>query len=269
MSPRRYLPKSEGQAPYWCEYQPGSQSACWCVKAGAENSDPHSSLNYFRRYLDRIREIDPAKMPDFINQHLYPLIDCYEDSLETENLKEHIRSYRTVMKEKGLQNLDLIISEWGPLDRRITDSAAIGRFMSEMSDFFFRASDPALGLPADDYRLVQRWAWFVFTFSDSSTDPNNYPNLHLFDPISRQITQVGESYRQVAARYVSDFFCPVCPAGVLAKDQGNANCDAKINGLDFAWWAKGDPAADFNRQTGQISPIVDLADFYLWLVNYG
>lgn len=93
MSPRRYLPYTGGQAPNWCEFQPGSRSACWCIHPGSEDTDPNCSLAYFRRYLARIKYLAPDKMPDFINQHLYPLIDCYEDPLQVEALKASLYHY--------------------------------------------------------------------------------------------------------------------------------------------------------------------------------
>jgi hypothetical protein len=139
--------------------------------------------------------------------------------------------------------------------------------MEVLTTFFLTAKDPSLGQPEDDYRLVQRFAWFVFTFSGSVSDNNNYPNLHLFDPVSHQITTLGQRYQQLARRYVSNFICSVCPAPAV-KTQGDANCDGKINGLDFVLWAQSDSAADFTCRPDQTAPEIDLADFLLWLTNY-
>ncbi|MFH1841095.1 MAG: glycoside hydrolase family 99-like domain-containing protein [Candidatus Shapirobacteria bacterium] len=68
--------------------------------------------------------------------------------------------------------------------------------------------------------------------------------------------------------FVKIFNCPTCPAGILAKNLGNANCDTKVNALDFALWVKQDPAADFNCRAGQSQVVIDQEDLRLWLANY-
>jgi hypothetical protein len=72
-------------------------------------------------------------------------------------------------------------------------------------------------------------------------------------------------------------FCASCPSDP-PKNQGNANCDGKINSLDFALWRSVflNPAAtepekagvDFNCQPGETSHTIDLNDFLVWLNHY-
>lgn len=73
-------------------------------------------------------------------------------------------------------------------------------------------------------------------------------------------------------------FCQSCPAGMPAKTLGNANCDGKINAIDFAMWKNVyigtglipesvKAAVDFNCQAGQLSHAVDLSDFLIWAGN--
>ena len=58
-------------------------------------------------------------------------------------------------------------------------------------DTMLTATDPELGYPADDYRLVQRWAWF-------SLSDDTYPTGNLIDWADGSLTPLGQSY----ARYV-------------------------------------------------------------------
>lgn len=60
-------------------------------------------------------------------------------------------------------------------------------FMYASFDFLLTARDDFLGYPADDNRLVQRWAWY-------SLGDTVYPTGNLFDPDTGQITPLGLAY---------------------------------------------------------------------------
>lgn len=78
------------------------------------------------------------------------------------------------------------------------------------------------------------------------------------------------------------FFCLSCPVSVPAKSSGNADCDSKINVLDFSSWLKvyenithGLPVSDqekgevdFTCQPNQGTFIVGPEDAAVWARNY-
>ncbi len=77
-------------------------------------------------------------------------------------------------------------------------------------------------------------------------------------------------------------FCLSCPADRPAHQQGNANCDAEIDLIDFAFWSdvyqrrlEGEAVAaaeaarvDFNCQPTDETHQVDLVDFSIWQQSY-
>ncbi len=118
-----------------------------------------------------------------------------EDNDDVEAFKAQLLSFRRWMKEHGLQNKPLIVSEYGvvmPEDygfpfERVRD------FMYATFDFFLTAADPELGYPADGYRLVQKWCWF-------SLADTKYPTGNLYDPETRQLTRLGEAWKAYVRR---------------------------------------------------------------------
>lgn len=118
-----------------------------------------------------------------------------DDSGNLEAFKSQIWAFRRWMKEKGLQDKPLIVSEYGipmPTDygfpfERVRD------FMYATFDFFLTAADPTLGYPPDGYRLVQKWCWF-------SLGDLKYPTGNLFDPETKEMTPLGEAF----VRYIEN-----------------------------------------------------------------
>ena len=103
---------------------------------------------------------------------------------------QQIRAFRAWMKERGQQNKPLIVSEYGILYEHagMEDPDVVREFMLSTFDYFMNEKDCALGYPADDCRLVQRWAWF----SLDSRVFNQYARL--FDPWNRTMTGLGEAF---------------------------------------------------------------------------
>jgi hypothetical protein len=62
------------------------------------------------------------------------------------------------MKGKGWQNRPLWIAEYGVLGSFSQSKAQA--FMRSSWDFMRTAKDTGTGYKPDNYRLVQRWAWF-------------------------------------------------------------------------------------------------------------
>lgn len=111
-----------------------------------------------------------------------------EDSGNLDHFRQQIVAFRRWMADRGYQNYPLIVSEYGipmPVDYGFP-ADRVGRFLTGTFDYFLSAADPALGYPADNYRLVQLWCWY--SLSDA-----NY-NGHLFDPATGGMTAVGAAW---------------------------------------------------------------------------
>jgi hypothetical protein len=68
-------------------------------------------------------------------------------------------------------------------------------------DYFMTATDPDLGLPSDENRLVQRWSWY--SLNDKRFE--GYTTFsHLFDPYTDQITPLGLDFEA----YVTPYYTP-------------------------------------------------------------
>lgn len=108
---------------------------------------------------------------------------------------QQIRAFRNWMKERGQQNKPLIVSEYGVLywHDGLEDPQLVQDFMIKTFDYFLNTKDCSLGYPADDCRLVQRWAWYSLDDRGISSGFNQYGAL--FDPTTRKITGTGERFR--------------------------------------------------------------------------
>jgi hypothetical protein len=116
-----------------------------------------------------------------------------QDNDDIEIFQQQIVAFRQWMKEKGERDKPLIISEYGVLmpEAYGFDYARVKAFMYASFDYLTTATDDSLGYPADDNRLVQRWVWY----SLNNDDFEGYPSCqHLFDPETKQITQLGIDY---------------------------------------------------------------------------
>jgi hypothetical protein len=104
---------------------------------------------------------------------------------------DNIQALRGWMKENGYQDRPLIISEYGILwpewfAPQFTP-ARVSRFMTGTFDLFLYETDPDIGFPADDGRLVQTWAWYTLS------DKQPY-NGSLFYSANKQLTPMGAAY---------------------------------------------------------------------------
>lgn len=84
--------------------------------------------------------------------------------------KTAIADYRNLMKEFGWQNAELIINEFSPLEVYSGDTVFMKRYINEVNDYLANATDSNTGNPSDNYRLVQKWAWFIM---NKITDPKH------------------------------------------------------------------------------------------------
>ncbi len=58
-------------------------------------------------------------------------------------------------------------------------------------DFFAGATDDETGYPADGNRLIQWWFWY------SVFDSGDYPTGNLYDPDTRELTELGWVFAQL------------------------------------------------------------------------
>ncbi len=133
--------------------------------------------------------------------------------------REQILMMRQWMKNHGQTDKPLILSEFSILypfvgyddsvnptvcylkdefGRCFTPERVIN-YMHQTLDYLDSARDPELGYPADDYRLVQQWAWFsMWTGQQNSGSSSNllFENYTDFAPPDPSaLTEVGSAYR--------------------------------------------------------------------------
>jgi len=137
--------------------------------------------------------LDPADTPPG---------DWIERNDDFDIFVENIVRFRTWMAQHGYRDVPLLMSEFGILVPGQWypqfDAARVNAFMDRTFDYLLNTTDAALGLPADNNRLVQRLSWY------STTDQNF--NGFLFLP-DGQMTAIGANYkaRAEALREEVDF----------------------------------------------------------------
>jgi hypothetical protein len=126
---------------------------------------------------------------------------CLRDQDNLAVFWQRIREFRQWMADRGERNKPLIISEYGVLfpedytdeDGNPFGQARVGSFMTSSFDLLLNETDPEIGYVHDGNRLVQGWAWFSL-----SSDPFFWGGT-LFDPVSKEIRQLGRVYRDYTA----------------------------------------------------------------------
>jgi hypothetical protein len=119
-----------------------------------------------------------------------------EDHGNLELFKKQIIAFRNWMVKNGYQKVPLALTEFGilmPNDYGFPIEK-VSEYMNISFDWLQNARDKAIGDPADDYRLVQRWAWF------SLADPT-YPAPNLADMSNDTLTELGKVFQ----KYVTTF----------------------------------------------------------------
>lgn len=118
-----------------------------------------------------------------------------QDNDNIEIFKQNIERFRQWMAERGYQDCPLIITEFGvqmwpeygfPPER-------VNAFMNAAFEYLMTVTS-TVGYPADEYRLVQRWAWY------SLTDDNF--NGWLFDPKTKARTVFGDNFARYTGRVI-------------------------------------------------------------------
>jgi hypothetical protein len=100
------------------------------------------------------------------------------------------------MKDRGYQDRPLVISEYGILLSQYHGfpHSVVRNYMLGSFDFMLNTKDSATGYPADDYRLVQQFAWFSLNYYEFDLTTYQGLNGNLFDHSSRQIKPLGVDF---------------------------------------------------------------------------
>jgi hypothetical protein len=127
------------------------------------------------------------------NDAYWGMLYTFDDADDIEVFKQQIRDFRQWMKDKGERDKPLIISEYSVLygESQGFDYQRVKDYLYATFDFLTTATDASLGYPADDNRLVQRWAWYSL---DDAEFEGAVTHHHLFDPQAHQIVQLGVDY---------------------------------------------------------------------------
>jgi len=86
------------------------------------------------------------------------------ESVDVGVMQNNLRAFRQWMHKRGYGDKPLIITEFGvlwPPYYEGFDNSVVARYLNDVFTMFLSAADPAIGLTADDNRLVQMWAWFA------------------------------------------------------------------------------------------------------------
>ncbi len=119
-----------------------------------------------------------------------------EDSNDQDIFRRHLVEFRAWMRDRGFQDRPLLVTEFGilmPPDYGFLPQQ-VKAFLEGTFDIMLTATDEEIGYPADDYRLVQRWAWW-------SHSSRQYPSGNLFDPDTKEITLLGWAFADYAATH--------------------------------------------------------------------
>jgi hypothetical protein len=130
---------------------------------------------------------------------------CWEDHDDADLFWGQVEAMRSWMKQNGQQDKPLILSEWSILlDKEIDDEYGerFGKlrvidYLNNTVEMMENRTDPNLGYPQDDYRLVQQWLWYHMNDGAEGT-PNPLVNLDgSGNPY--ELTTIGLAYKDQIA----------------------------------------------------------------------
>jgi len=129
-----------------------------------------------------------------------------EESDDLQIFVEHIVAFRQWMRDRGQQNKPLIISEFGILQPAEYGfpPERVNEFMRRTFEFMLTAKDKELGYPPDDYRLVQRWAWFSLNYQAWDPATGEGFNGQLLDWKTGALTPMGREFARLAVAAATD-----------------------------------------------------------------
>ncbi|MFH1085310.1 MAG: hypothetical protein V1772_06075, partial [Chloroflexota bacterium] len=134
---------------------------------------------------------------------------------------EHVVRMRQWMKDHGQQSRPLYLTEYGVLQPEYYGYSVdrVNEYMNNSFTYMLYARDTSLGMPADNYHLVQRWNWFSLNAPMGHLGQGGW-NGNLFDPTTRQITEVGRNFARFVCREAIPTPTPTTnpPASVIVRE---------------------------------------------------
>ena len=193
---------------------------------------------------------------------------------------QQMEGMRGFMKRNGFQNTPLVVSEFGVLqpsdcgyvgDTYEQGNEIVKQFMWETFDFNVGVGsdpgvDPLLGMPDDDDRLVQRWAWYSANARMSAPDCSylnsaNGSLFHWLDP--SVVTQFGDHFKLYTdafrvPSYVWDIEAEQ-PDGV-AVGPYSVGADSSASSCLYVYPPNDDPRGALVHRFS----VPEAGDYYLW-----
>lgn len=146
-------------------------------------------------------------------------VHCRSEHDSVRIFRDQVIGMRQWMKDHGQQNKPLIISEFGLLYPYVLDANGqyflkdehgqpfaperVTKYLRDTIAFLEQTTDPNLGYPADENRLVQQWLWYsIVTGPETSGGSSNLINWNTFqiaapgDPAA--LTMMGQAFQQAA-----------------------------------------------------------------------
>ena len=105
--------------------------------------------------------------------------------------ERQLRDFRSWMAHNGYQGVPLALTEFGilmPVEYGFPPEF-VAAYLRDSFHLLETMRDEDSGYPPDDFRLVQRWAWY------SLSDPT-FPTSNLADLENDRLTLVGQAYRE-------------------------------------------------------------------------
>lgn len=138
-----------------------------------------------------------------------------------------LRGMRTWMQQRGFQDKPLIISEYGVLypSDYLSDTVEMGdlvvaSFMTRTFEYMLYTTDQQIGMPADGYRLAQRWMWYTLNDQPYNFETSQGFNGGLFDWQNKTYPGALTYFGQVFRNYVVPLKTPyrdVHPVGITSS----------------------------------------------------
>ena len=154
--------------------------------------------------------------------------------------QQQIVAFRTWMAANGYRHKPLFITEYGVL---MPDGYGYGPFsppevsayMTRTFDYMLHTTDPGIGYPADDNRLVQHFSWYSVNDKIKLVNGNFVGfNGYLFDPdLGNLRSPMGDAYANYTAQEMSQTDLLVSdmhfsPA-ILLESNGSVTVTIQVN----------------------------------------
>lgn len=194
---------------YWLLYGQALPTDVWSIHSyilrEIDASDPEACTDsidcHEPPYLLWGAYIPPGLLSDFTRGVLYTFGNMFDTAI----FHQRLIDFRAWLRDRGYRDVPVYITEFGTLfpyppfiegDPYVDEFGApmtetrSADFMTRTFDLLQTANDPALGLPADENRLVQRWLWYSFA------DPAF--GGALYHPATGQRTPLGDTFAAYA-----------------------------------------------------------------------